>query len=328
MNESPFLSIVIPVYNGAACISRCLDSIWRQEMDETEYEVICVDDCSTDNTMAVLENIQNQHGNMHILSNISNLRAGGSRNHGVRAARGKYVCFIDADDYYHNGALSRALSSLKKYHLDILVCDFARHTENTPNDALIHQFPNSDVMPGREFMVVNSLPYAPWKYLFRKSLMIEHGIWFEECVSCEDVDWTHKMAFFADRMKYDPILLVHYILMPSSQTATEYKRKETVYHRLFCGYRLAKLITYCQTAQEKYYISSVAEATCWNGILFLSALFTSPIEKNRMIRKYLEGVNGKRVNIIKKYSLLYSWCSTFFAPVFRSLIILKRKFGR
>ena len=95
-----FLSIVIPVHNGADSISHCLDSIWNQGLNDNEYEVICVNDCSTDNTAEVISTIQKTHSNLRLLSNSENLRAGGSRNYGVREAKGEYILFIDVDDYF------------------------------------------------------------------------------------------------------------------------------------------------------------------------------------------------------------------------------------
>ena len=92
------------------------------------------------------------------------------------------------------------------------MCDFARHTLQKVNDELVHRFPSTDIMTGRKFFVVNSLPYAPWKYMFRRELMIDNKIFFAEKVSCEDVDWSHKIAFYAKTMQYKPILLTHYRL--------------------------------------------------------------------------------------------------------------------
>ena len=99
------LSIVIPIFNGAKHITNCLNSIWAQELCADDYEVICVDDCSTDNTVEVLNNINKEHQNLKVVKNKTNRRAGGSRNHGVLEARGKYIYFIDADDYFHEKAL-------------------------------------------------------------------------------------------------------------------------------------------------------------------------------------------------------------------------------
>lgn len=183
-----FLSIIIPVYNGEKCITQCLESIWSQELDANEFEVICVNDCSKDNTVGVVAAFQKRHSNLRLLSNAENMRAGGSRNYGVKEAGGEYILFIDADDYFHSGSLKKIFDYQREHKLDILVCDFARHTLQDPNNLLVHKFYSHEVMTGRQFLVVNSLPYAPWKYVFRKSLMYDNNVYFEEKVSCEDVD--------------------------------------------------------------------------------------------------------------------------------------------
>lgn len=93
-NESMFLSVIIPVYNSAKHITNCLNSIWAQELGIDDYEVICVDDCSTDNTVSVLYSISKEHNNLRIIKNDINRRAGGSRNHGVLEAKGEYVVLL------------------------------------------------------------------------------------------------------------------------------------------------------------------------------------------------------------------------------------------
>ena len=89
---TPFLSIVIPVYNGLSNdLSKCLDSIWGQSLPKELYEVICIDDCSTDDTRSWLKEQQKKHSNLVVIENEKNIRQGGSRNKGVRAAKGKYI---------------------------------------------------------------------------------------------------------------------------------------------------------------------------------------------------------------------------------------------
>ena len=328
MENHIFLSVVIPVHNGADSISYCLDSIWNQVLNDNEYEVICVNDCSTDNTIEVISSIQLEHPNLRLLSNTENLRAGGSRNYGVKEAKGEYILFIDADDYFHLGSLQEVVEYQKKNRLDILVCDFARHPLNKPNNCLVHNFKSQKVMTGREFLVTNSLPFAPWKYVFKRELMIANNVFFEERVSCEDVDWSHKIAFYAHTMQYQPILLTHYVLNDSSQTSVEYKNPNTVFHRLLAGRRVAELISLCNTETERQRIISVAKCTLKNGVVFLNALFISPRKKMDIIKECVSAdINwGDSLNKIREHAYLYSVASTVIAPVFRLAIQTKRKF--
>lgn len=328
MSDSVFLSIVIPVYNAANTISRCLDSIWMQSLNDAEYEVICVNDCSTDNSVEVIANVQKSHPNLRLLHNAENLRAGGARNHGVREAKGEYIVFIDADDYFHKGSLPIVVDYQKLHGLDILVCDFARHNLDNVNDVLVHNFKSQEVMSGREFLVVNSLPYAPWKYVFKRDLMIDNKLFFVEKLSCEDVDWSHKIAFFANTMQYQPILLTHYILMDSSQTSVEYKNTNTVFHRLQAGKRVSELVSLCISEAEKRQILAVAKSTLKNGIIFINGLFISPRRKADIIKECVSSdVDwGRAMNFIRDNAYLYSCFSTLIAPFFRTAIYCKRKF--
>ena len=184
------LTIEIPVHNGEHCIDACLNCIWRLGLDEADYEVVCVNDCSTDGTVAAVERQCKEHGNLRLVNNARNLRAGGSRNHGVREARGQYVAFMDADDYY-DSSFAECVRYLKDNDLDILCFDTARHAVEKENNIPIYKFKHREVMTGRKFLTANSFPYAPTRYIFKRSLMVDNGAYFAEECSCEDVDWAH-----------------------------------------------------------------------------------------------------------------------------------------
>lgn len=321
-----FLSIIIPVYNASDTIERCLESIWRENLPQDDYEVICVDDCSTDSSISVLNEISMSHSQLRILKNPENLRAGGARNHGVREANGEYILFIDADDYFHKNSLKEAFDYQKVNRLDILMCDFARHIQTKVNNDLVHKFPYKNIMSGREFLVKNSLPYAPWKYIFKRSLMLNNKVYFAEKVSCEDVDWSHKIALFASSMQYKPILLTHYILSNTSQTGSEYKNSQTVFSRLIAGKRVSELLTLCNTDDEKERIRAVAQETLMNGVIFLNALLMSPQKKATILRACIDPNISWRneLRIVSKHPYLYSVMSTIISPLFKMAIFTKR----
>ena len=211
------------------------------------------------------------------------------------------------------------------------MCDFARHTLSNENNILVHNFKSQEVMTGRKFLIVNSLPYAPWKYVFKRSLMTDNNVFFTERVSCEDVDWSHKIAFFAATMQYQPILLTHYILNDNSQTSVEYRNPNTVFHRLQAGKRVTDLLQLYESEAERKQIQAVAKATLKNGLIFLNCLIISPRKKRDAIK---DNVScdiqwGRVMNFIRDYPLLYSWFSTIISPFFRLAVYTKRNlFGR
>ena len=124
------LSVIIPVYNAAAFIGRALDSIYSQGMKEEDFEVICVDDCSPDNSYEVMMGYlhEGHHPeNLIILRHSVNKRTGGARNTGIRAARGKWILFLDPDDFYLPDTLNKLLDAAEEDpRLDTVMFDGRR----------------------------------------------------------------------------------------------------------------------------------------------------------------------------------------------------------
>lgn len=100
--EKPLVSVIMPVYNGEKYIGKAIESVLAQKIST---ELLVIDDCSTDGTeLAVMKFMDS--GNIRYIRNNENLGAAGSRNRGVKEARGKYVAFLDADDWWEEGKLS------------------------------------------------------------------------------------------------------------------------------------------------------------------------------------------------------------------------------
>ncbi|MDK3020923.1 glycosyltransferase [Pseudodonghicola flavimaris] len=114
----PDVSIVMPVHNAAAFVTETVQAVLSQDLQN--IEVICVNDCSSDETAPVIEALRQRDPRVRLLNNLRNLGPGGSRNVGIRAARGKYVFFLDADDGLPAGALSRLFASAQKHESSIV----------------------------------------------------------------------------------------------------------------------------------------------------------------------------------------------------------------
>lgn len=102
--ESKRISLIIPAYNAERTIKRCLDSVLKQ--DEKPFEIIVVNDCSTDNTDCILSDYSEKESMVKILKNEINSGVSASRNLGLRYAQGDYVMFMDSDDYLMPDAIS------------------------------------------------------------------------------------------------------------------------------------------------------------------------------------------------------------------------------
>jgi glycosyltransferase involved in cell wall biosynthesis len=108
--QNPFFSIIIPVYNRAYILSKAIESCLKQTFDD--FELIIVDDCSTDNSVEVAKSFQDDR--IVIIVNPENQERSITRNNGIKAACGKFICFLDSDDYFLENHLSEAYQKLEQ----------------------------------------------------------------------------------------------------------------------------------------------------------------------------------------------------------------------
>lgn len=324
-----FLSIVIPIYNGADTIKRCLDSIWSQELPENDFEVICVDDCSTDNTRELLADIQREHSQLRVLMNKENLRAGGARNHGVREAKGDYIVFIDADDLFYKDALRFVRNYLRGGVLDILMLDFSRQYSLSETPKTVLNFASTQVLSGSDFIKINSCPFGPCKFIFRKALMVDNAVWFFERCCCEDVDWCLNLALKAKKMQYLPKIISHVIINEQSQTAIEHKSLRTVADKFYAGYRLMEILD-DNVVKNDYelskYVRSVANLYYRQGVKYMTACRSSLSDKVNVIRRYLKiyDMSSGLVKFAQNCPYLFSFVTNISSGIVPFLINLKR----
>ena len=102
------VSIIIPMYNVENYIEKCVCSAYNQDLKETEFEIIAVDDESPDNSLKLISTLAQKHSNIFVVSQ-KNRGLGGARNTGIKHAKGDYLLFLDADDFYIENTLKKII---------------------------------------------------------------------------------------------------------------------------------------------------------------------------------------------------------------------------
>ncbi len=212
------LSIIIPVYNGAHTITRCLDSITNQNVNSEDIEVIVINDCSTDNTLDTIHALASTPPHLTIINLTHNSRQGTARNKGVEIALGKYISYLDADDYLVEGCLESLMNDLEHQDCDLLMYD--SQTRSDDGSLLIgasHYSNNpKDILTGEQYLTKAEVPWVPWLTAFKKEYLSNNGIKFAEGVRFEDTDYMLKSILLAKKVIYKPIEVVCHTINPTS----------------------------------------------------------------------------------------------------------------
>ncbi|MEG1563896.1 MAG: glycosyltransferase family 2 protein [Bacteroides sp.] len=204
------LSIIIPAYNAEKHIERCIHSLYEQDMATNEYEVLVINDGSTDQTLAVVERLCKQYPFVRLFSTINN-GLSISRNKGIKASAGEYLLFLDADDCFRPHCLKTIYQEMSQNKLDMMLMNYRYLLpDGTDGKTGYHLEKNTErIVSGREFLLRNH--YAPMipLYAYRHSFLIERSLAFLP-IGHEDEAFTPCAICQAQRIKYFPLTFYNY----------------------------------------------------------------------------------------------------------------------
>jgi len=120
--NAPLVSVIIPVYNTESYLHECLDSVINQTL--RDIEVICINDCSTDGSLSILKEYQTRDKRIKIVNKLVNEGLATARNNGIEVASGKYIIFVDSDDYVDSELCKKALECAEKTDSDLVIYDY------------------------------------------------------------------------------------------------------------------------------------------------------------------------------------------------------------
>lgn len=219
-------SIIIPIYNVSAFLPQCLDSVDRQSC--RDFEVICVDDGSTDDSFAVAERVTVGKDNWHLIHQ-ENQGLSCARNTGLACATGDYVLFLDSDDWLEPNALEVLSSNLNDE--DMLCFSGRRFLEREGRFQLPDWLEKRHYASGMDYYNDNALAHRDFAFvcvvlrLYKRSLLIENGLRFKDGILHEDDLFTPQACCYARNVRVIDDCLYNYRVRANSITTTGSKKR-------------------------------------------------------------------------------------------------------
>lgn len=215
MSGSPIVSVIIPVHNSELYLRQCIDSVLGQTLHD--IEIICVNDASTDSSEAILHEYEAANSYFKVFSQASG-GAGAARNLGLRQSVGRYLCFLDSDDFFEQDMLEKAVERAEETKSDIVVYGAWLFDENRKANRHAKWLLQTDFLPKEEPFSPNSIAdhlfnvfgNYTWNKLFSADFIKSEGIEFQQISRTNDLLFTCTALAKANRISTITQCFTHY----------------------------------------------------------------------------------------------------------------------
>ena len=206
MKEGLKLSIIVPVYNVEKYIRACLKSIFKQALNDDDFEVIIINDGTEDNSMSVILDLISQHHNI-IIVNQENQGSSVAWNNGIAIANGEYILFVDADDLLIERRLKLLLQKAIETKADIIIPEFIEIVDEDITESKValltasHHPLSFQEVTGVELFLTNHHPSEcfVWRKLYKKDFLIQNRLSFVPDIHFQDIPFTTECYIVAGK---------------------------------------------------------------------------------------------------------------------------------
>lgn len=200
MEQTPIISVIIPVYNAESYLPKCLAAVSAQTF--REWEAILVDDGSTDSSARLCDEAAKKDPRYRVIHK-ENGGVSRARNTGIEAARGEYLVFVDADDVCVKTYFEKMVDAMRTYEPDLVLTGFDRFRPGWEKEQLITRYSITLMKNIKQFLHLYTEPrlnlfgIAVWAKMFRRDMIMQHQIRFDPAISYEE-----DCIFVADCVPY------------------------------------------------------------------------------------------------------------------------------
>ncbi len=215
------ISFIVPVYNVEGYLEKCVNSLLHQHIPVDDFEIILIDDGSKDRSGLICDSLAASNHSI-IVIHQSNRGLSEARNVGVKVARGRYIQFVDSDDFLEEDVVLGLLDVMDEKDLDVLRFQARQVFEHKEPSSALFEFSSKetqDVITGARYLQ-DYMGYACYacQFVFRTSFLIGHSLWFKPGIIFEDTEWTPRVLNLARRVLSINVMVYDYLVREGSIT--------------------------------------------------------------------------------------------------------------
>lgn len=310
------LSIVIPAYNVEKYLEQCIKSCLSQNINKQEYEIIIINDGSKDGTLNLIKKLNDEHSNISYYSQ-ENSGLSATRNKGITVAKGKYIWFVDSDDWIETNSLKDILVLCEVNNLDVIGFSAANIIKNKSLKRFSFSNREGYISTGRDFLKMKLHAVCAPFSIFKKEFLINNKLCFVEGIFHEDAEFTPRAYYKANTVMYVDKVMYYVRQTPNSITRSTNPKKSYDYLTV-----AASLDLFVKDVDVKYkvlfydlislYINnslanikqmSTKELYSFNKKLFENSYLINNMLKSSHLKYRIEGILFKLFN--NKYVQVY-----------------------
>jgi len=222
------LSIIVPVYNVEKFLRKCVESLEQQDLAQNLYEVILINDGSTDHCREICQELAGQYDNIQVIHQ-ENQGVSTARNKGMDAAKGKYIMFVDPDDYIEPNIVGRVVDVAEKNKTELCFYLSEHFNEMNTWKGARQPFEYCKIYTGEYILLHGMEVSSVWSNLYLSDFLRRSGIRFHKGIIHQDVDFNLMLYPLTHRIMFTDILVYHYNRSLSYSSAI--KNKDVAKHR-------------------------------------------------------------------------------------------------
>lgn len=211
------ISIIVPIYNAEKYLNKCIESLINQTKKELEF--ILINDGSTDNSEKIIKSYKDKR--IKYFKN-ENQGIGKTRNFGIEKATGKYIMFVDSDDYIDKNMAKLMFDKAFSNSLDMVVCDYYKVINNENIEEKLPSFKQTTLKNSPNLLCDINL--SPWNKIYKTSLIKDNNIKFVENLKYEDAPFVIEALDKANKVGKVNKCLNYYVIHGNSETTVRDKR--------------------------------------------------------------------------------------------------------